>query len=69
MKGNDKVLIIPSKELKEIQLSPLAGQTGLIVEDLAFNGRKNKGYMIMLDEEYLGESIWFIPAQSIQYEK
>lgn len=69
MKGNDKVLIIPSKELKEIQLSPLVGQTGLIVEDLTFNERKNKGYMVMLDKEYLGESIWFIPAQSIQYEK
>lgn len=69
MKGNSRVSIIPSKQLEEVKLSPLVEQTGIIVEDLAFNGRKNKGYMVMLDEEYSGESIWFIPVQSVQYEK
>ncbi|MDL2320198.1 hypothetical protein LJC45_03595 [Alistipes sp. OttesenSCG-928-B03] len=46
----------------------MADYTGIIVEDLT-EARKNKGYMVMLDEQFLDERLWFVPLKSVRHEK
>lgn len=49
-------------------LDELAGYRGFIVEDLASSERRVKGYMVLLEEAYQNEFLWFIPKISIVYE-
>ena len=63
---NTNITIIGSNDLQEMKLTALDGKTGVIVEELTNEGRKNKGFMVRLDEPYLSEEIWFIPFQSVK---
>ncbi|NDW09934.1 hypothetical protein [Dysgonomonas sp. 520] len=69
MKRNCKIRVMPSEELAELRLFALVGKTGTIIEDLSFDGRKNKGYMVLFPESFLNENIWYIPIESIKYEE
>ncbi len=68
MKQNICVQIVPSAELRQMGLEELAGYRGFIVEDLASSERRVKGYMVLLEEAYQNEFLWFIPKMSIVYE-
>ena len=60
-----KITIIHTTELREMRLTDLVGQRGVVIEDMTHHNRKNRGYMILLDTPYLCQYIWFIPQYSI----
>lgn len=64
---NNRITIILSPGLARIRLADLAGRQGIIAEDLTNTGRHNKGFMIMLDQPYLNECLWYVPQESIDY--
>ena len=51
MTKNTYVKIIASPELSRMKLGGLAGRRGLVVEDLSGEDRKNKGGLVLLEEE------------------
>lgn len=65
---NAHILIITSRELTAIRLDDLAGCRGRVVEVLSEDRVKNRGALVLLEEPYLGEYLWFIPENSISYE-
>lgn len=65
---NAHTTVIPSRELTAMRLDDLSGCRGLIVEVLAEDRIKNRGALVLLEEPYLGEYLWFIPENSISYE-
>ena len=72
MTKNTYVKIIASPELSRMKLGGLAGRRGLVVEDLSGEDRKkkkkNKGGLVLLEEAYMDEFVWFIPEKSVTYE-
>ena len=64
MKKNAYVTIIASPELSEMRLDELVGRRGLVVEDR----KKNRGGLVLLEEIYMDEFLWFIPEESVSYE-
>lgn len=68
MKKNAYVTIIASPELSEMRLDELVGRRGLVVEDLPQNRKKNRGGLVLLEEIYMDEFLWFIPEESVSYE-
>ena len=64
MKKNAYVTIIASPELSEMRLDELVGRRGLVVEDLPQNRKKNRGGLVLLEEIYMDEFLWFIPEAS-----
>lgn len=66
LKVNDRITIGYSVKLAELKLHDLVGETGAIQEKLTSRNRKNKGFIISLDTNYLKEKCWFIPEESIQ---
>lgn len=68
MKKNAYVTIIASPELSEMRLDELVGRCGLVVEDLPQNRKKNRGGLVLLEEIYMDEFLWFIPEESVSYE-
>jgi hypothetical protein len=66
---NDTVKILSSKELAEMKLQGLVGKIGVVIEDLNYPNRKNKGYIIRFNEEFAEEFNWFIPAKSCNHAK
>ena len=65
---NAHITVITSKELTAMRLDDLVGCRGLVVEVLAEDRIKNRGVLVLLEEPYLGEYLWFIPENSISYE-
>ncbi|MCS2722018.1 hypothetical protein NXW08_00910 [Bacteroides uniformis] len=65
---NAYVTIIASPELSGMRLDELVGRRGLVVEDLSQNRKKNWGCLVLLEETYMDEFLWFIPEESISYE-
>ena len=65
---NAYVTIVASDELTQMRLDELVGRKGLVVEDLSFLGNAPHGGMVLLEETYLGEFIWFIPESAVVYE-
>lgn len=63
---NDKVIIKSSNQLSDMRLTDLVYRTGTITDDFTDQSRKNKGYMVSLDIDYMGEENWFIPLESIK---
>lgn len=63
---NDKVIIKKSDQLSDMRLTDLVYRTGTITDDFTDQSRKNKGYMVSLDIDYMGEESWFIPLESIK---
>ena len=49
-----------------MRLTDLVYRTGTITDDFTDQTRKNKGYMVSLDIDYMGEENWFIPLESIK---
>lgn len=65
---NAYITITASAELSEMKLEELVDRRGLVVEDLSGEDRKNKGGLVLLEEAYLDEFMWFIPESSVSYE-
>ena len=65
---NAYITIIVSSELSQIGLDELIGHRGVVVEDLSQNRETNLGSLVLLEESYLDEFLWFIPEKSISYE-
>ena len=65
---NAYVTIIASPELSGMRLDELVGRRGLVVEDLSQNRKKNWGCLVLLEEIYMDEFLWFIPEESVSYE-
>lgn len=65
---NAHITVITSKELTAMRLNDLVGCRGLVVEVLAEDRTRNSGALVLLEEPYLGEYLWFIPENSISYE-
>ena len=65
---NAHITVITSKELTAMRLDDLVGCRGLVVEVLAEDRTRNCGALVLLEEPYLGEYLWFIPENSISYE-
>ena len=63
---NAHITVITSKELTAMRLDDLVGCRGLVVEVLAEDRIKNRGALVLLEEPYLGEYLWFIPENSIR---
>lgn len=68
MTKNTYVTITASPELSRMRLDELVGRCGLVVEDLSGEDRKNKGGLVLLEEAYMDEFVWFIPEKSVTYE-
>lgn len=65
MRTNIFIRVVASPELSQMGLENLAGLRGVIVEDLCQAERRIKGFMVLLEEAYQGEFIWFIPQMSV----
>ena len=65
---NAHITVITSSELTAMRLDDLIGCRGLVVEVLAEDRIRNRGVLVLLEEPYLGEYLWFIPENSISYE-
>ena len=66
MVNNAHITVITSKELTAMRLDDLVGCRGLVVEVLAEDRIKNRGALVLLEEPYVGEYLWFIPENSIR---
>lgn len=65
MKQNIFIRVVASPELSRMRLGELAGLRGVVVEDLSQEERRAKGFMVLLEEAYQGEFLWFIPQISV----
>lgn len=65
---NAYITIVASAELSELRLDELVGRRGLVVEDLASGRIKNRGALVLLEEAYMDEFLWFIPENATAYE-
>ena len=65
---NAHITVITSKELTAMRLDDLVGCRGLVVEVLSEDRIKNRGALVLLEEPYLVEYLWFIPENSKSYE-
>ena len=65
---NAHITVITSKELTAMRLDDLVGCRGLVVEVLTGDRTRNRGALVLLEEPYLGDYLWFIPENSISYE-
>ena len=68
MVNNAHITVITSSELTSMRLDDLVGCRGLVVEVLAEERTRNRGALVLLEEPYLDEYLWFIPENSISYE-
>ena len=67
MVKNAHITVITSSELTAMRLDDIVGCRGLVVEVLAEDRTRNRGALVLLEEPYLGEHLWFIPANSISH--
>ena len=65
---NAHITVITSSELTAMRLDDLIGCRGLVVEVLSEDRLSNRGALVLLEEPYLDEYLWFIPENSISYE-
>lgn len=65
---NAYITIIASPELSQMGMDELTGRHGVLVEDLSQNRETNCGGIVLLEEIYMDEFLWFIPEKSISYE-
>ena len=62
------ITVITSSELTAMRLDDLIGCRGLVVEVLSEDRLTNRGALVLFEEPYLDEYLWFIPENSISYE-
>ena len=65
---NAHITVITSPELTAMRLDDLIGCRGLVVEVLSEDRLTNRGALVLLEEPYLDEYLWFIHENSISYE-
>ena len=65
---NAHITVITSCELTAMRLDDLIGCRGLVVEVLSEDRLTNRGALVLLEEPYLDEYLWFIPENSMSYE-
>ena len=65
---NAHITVITSCELTAMRLDDLIGCRGLVVEVLSEDRLTNRGALVLLEEPYLDEYLWFISENSISYE-
>ncbi len=63
-----EIIVIPSAALTELKLDGLLGESGIVLEDLNFDERKEKGYMVLFPQTFKDEFVWFIPVESAYHE-
>lgn len=68
MVKNAYITIVASAELSELRLDELEGRCGLVIEDLSFGRKRNRGALVLLEEAYMDEFLWFIPESAMTYE-
>ena len=66
MVNNANITVITSRELTAMRLDDLVGCRGLVMEVLTEDRIKNRGALVLLEEPYVGEYLWFIPENSIR---
>ena len=64
MKAGDKIMILPSIALLQMQLDALVGVTAEIME-VCQSSEHIRGCWVSLPQKYLGEREWYIPYNSI----
>ena len=64
---NAHITVITSSELTAMRLDDLIGCRGLVVEVLSEDRLTNRGALVLLEEPYLGDYLWFISENSISY--
>ena len=64
MKPGHTICIIPSFALSEMRLDDLVGSTAIIVE-VCVKDDRIIGCWVEIQSQYLGETEWFIPYNSI----
>lgn len=65
MKIGTKIKILPSNELDNIGLMPLAGVTGIVMQVKHDREGKLSGAWVRLPGKWNGEREWFIPEVSL----
>lgn len=68
MVKNAYITIVASSELSELRLDELEGRRGLVIEDLSSGRKRNRGALVLLEEAYMDEFLWFIPESAMSYE-
>lgn len=68
MVKNAYITIVASAELSELRLDELEGRRGLVIEDLSFGRKRNRGALVLLEKAYMDEFLWFIPESAMSYE-
>lgn len=68
MVKNAYITIVASAELSELRLDELEGRRGLVIEDLSSGRKRNRGALVLLEEAYMDEFLWFIPESAMTYE-
>lgn len=68
MVKNAYITIVASAELSELRLDELEGRSGLVIEDLSSGRKRNRGALVLLEEAYMDEFLWFIPESAMSYE-
>lgn len=63
-----EITVIPSATLTELRLDGLLGESGIVLEDLNFDERTQKGYMVLFPQTFKNEYVWFIPVESAYHE-
>jgi hypothetical protein len=61
-----QVRIVPSETLIEMRLIGLVGRGGRVIEQIISGDDKLHGYMVCLDKLFMGECLWFVPANAVQ---
>lgn len=68
MVKNAYITIVASAELSELRLDELEGRRGLVIEDLSSGRKRNRGALVLLEEAYMDEFLWFIPESAMTHE-
>ena len=66
MVKNTYVTITACPELARLRLAPLEGRRGIVVEDLS--DHRTAGGMVLLEEAFMDEFLWFIPDAAVRYD-
>jgi hypothetical protein len=60
-----RVQIVLSDDLANMRLFGLVGRGGRVAEQILSLDEKLLGYMVCLDESFMGECLWFLPESAI----
>ncbi len=60
-----QVRVVLTEDLIGMRLIGLVGREGRVVEQIISIGDKLRGYMVCLDEPFMGECLWFVPTNAV----